>query len=170
MEKKPLGYVAPDGSLISEHDYQFLSISQKNQCNPWYSLLELDRQSTAPQVEGDWREELSKWSEENYNPDFSEFMRNSALWYENKIAALTSKIEEMRKDGWISVKDRLPEEDKWILLTTGNFIGVGKYRRYPWYKEEEQPEWSDETSEYIHPEPTHWMKLPTPPKPGTTII
>ena len=70
--------------------------------------------------------------------------------------------EQEGKD-WIKIaKNNLPEIGKWVLLFNGHWTGVGKYS--PNEDEEYlEPEWQDETSEYIAPYPTHYMQLPNPP-------
>lgn len=63
--------------------------------------------------------------------------------------------------GWISVKDRLPEEDgtmRGYLVTVGNWVGMmpffgGAFRENLHGKEPDYPV-------------THWMPLPEPPMEG----
>lgn len=58
---------------------------------------------------------------------------------------------------WISVKDRLPEEEKEVLCYLGNALGKGlivAFRRHgDWYFDG-----------WKCPTVTHWMPLPEPPK------
>jgi hypothetical protein len=60
---------------------------------------------------------------------------------------------------WISVKDRLPEEEKEVLCYLGNALGKGivvAFRRHgDWYFDG-----------WKCPTVTHWMPLPEPPKEG----
>lgn len=61
--------------------------------------------------------------------------------------------------GWISVKDRLPEENGEYLISTKDRVTSAYYecgRR--------TSEWTDYYEGYIDFEPTHWMPLPEPPK------
>ena len=73
---------------------------------------------------------------------------------------------EIAMDRWIDVKKEMPPNGKWVLLYTGYWTGVGKHDPHDGEDEEEdyEPEWQDETSEYIGTEPTHWQPLPSPPK------
>ena len=58
---------------------------------------------------------------------------------------------------WISVEERLPENDDAVLIMD-NGIGMGYYNIY-------SDEWTDcETADTIRV--THWMPLPEPPKEG----
>lgn len=50
--------------------------------------------------------------------------------------------------------------EQWMLLWNGHWRGVG--RRWAGY--DGDPGFCDETTEFITPEPTHWLPLPTPPK------
>lgn len=71
--------------------------------------------------------------------------------------------EYANQDKWISIKYRLPEKAKPILLYNSNWIGVGYYKLNFEMDIEGEPDWSDETTEYISGV-THWQPLPQPPK------
>lgn len=62
---------------------------------------------------------------------------------------------EFPKSEWISVKDRLPEDDKQVI---GWMPDQYKFMTY----EDDTGVWYDE--EYINWEVTHWMPLPELPK------
>jgi hypothetical protein len=72
---------------------------------------------------------------------------------------MQSAYDLAKSDGWISVDDRLPDEDQDVLVCRKVGVGVMVmgYRQYKglWYP-----------YGYPHPDPavTHWMSLPTPPK------
>lgn len=61
------------------------------------------------------------------------------------------------EQNWISVKDRLPEEETEVLCYLGNAVGKGIVvafrRRGDWYFDG-----------WTCPTVTHWMPLPQPPK------
>lgn len=64
-------------------------------------------------------------------------------------------VDELRKRQWVSVKDRLPErEDDYLVYFDDGFIAITFYKKNGWEL------WADGD------EPTHWMKLPEPPKEG----
>ena len=57
---------------------------------------------------------------------------------------------------WISVKDRLPEDDTWVLVyIKGRFSGT---MESDWFKNGDFV--------YFGGVATHWMPLPEPPKMG----
>lgn len=64
---------------------------------------------------------------------------------------------------WIDVNDKKPPKAKPIMIYNGHWIGVGYYKKNYKLKIEGEPKWSDETGEYITPNPTHWQLLPPPP-------
>ena len=96
---------------------------------------------------------------------------------EVSLDALAMAISALEKTKWISVKDRLPQEDGSYLVTTncfGNRQGinircfakdgetVNKYdlagQKYVWY-------FYDSEYGYVSTDSvTHWMQLPQPPK------
>lgn len=85
-----------------------------------------------------------------------------------KSCAADIAVEALaKKDAWISVQDRLPEEGYVVLaIASGcphaNIILKEAYQIAEWCHEggwilQEFPEWEDA-------EVTHWMPLPEPPK------
>lgn len=66
---------------------------------------------------------------------------------------------------WISVRDRMPKPNRWVLVYNGKWRGVGKYVVGSHLQPDEQ--WQSETTEFIEligPKVTHWMPLPEAPK------
>ena len=75
---------------------------------------------------------------------------------------------------WISVKERLPELDEYVLiywqLKKGkkeedgfyDMIEIASLDSITHRKDQVSTEWKDK--EYNGKEPTHWMPLPKPPK------
>ena len=59
-------------------------------------------------------------------------------------------------DKWISVKDRLPENEQNVLVADNGFIAVWTFYGDYW---EDSHGWWQEFDEV-----THWMPLPQPPK------
>lgn len=66
----------------------------------------------------------------------------------------------MDKHGWISVKERLPDEDMWILAYWGGNALAGCYSNPSIAKHKYN--WQDEKG--IAADPTHWQPLPEPPE------
>lgn len=60
--------------------------------------------------------------------------------------------------GWISVKDRLPEDEyECLIITKGRWYYIG------WFKGDIQ-KWVVDGVVWCYVEVTHWIKLPEPPK------
>lgn len=55
---------------------------------------------------------------------------------------------------WISVKDRLPENENPVLVFDGDYFEVAYW---------DGDMWADESCDKF-PYPTHWMPLPEPPQ------
>ena len=85
-----------------------------------------------------------------------------------------ARIEEIKRHKWISVKERLPEDDTDVLVVR-KFLGVKGQVRPSTYVEIASrigDEWVAVSDEYKisrskHTNPTHWMPLPEPPKEET---
>lgn len=70
-----------------------------------------------------------------------------------------------KRDQWISVEERLPEEKTEVLISDNQFFGgplaaVAYLDRGKW-------SWRDDMSTSALPRPTHWRPLPEPPKEET---
>lgn len=61
---------------------------------------------------------------------------------------------------WISVKDRLPNEDGWYLVCKHNRVRVAEWCKDCWYNESDLP--IDDCAI------SYWQSLPEPPKDGDT--
>ena len=67
--------------------------------------------------------------------------------------------------GWIPVSERMPETNKFVLVSNGVWVGQGLYDDSEHLESDEH--WQDEHREFInvlHPPVTHWMSLPAGPK------
>lgn len=78
-------------------------------------------------------------------------------------------LKEKTAGGWISVKDRMPEEDKKVLVAR-KFIWPGhKVIRYVEIAERIGSDWTSDSDEYkiyrpYHTDPYAWMPLQEPPE------
>lgn len=67
---------------------------------------------------------------------------------------------------WISVKDRLPEDDKYYLITDGNVSDIADFNIYSkrfliLIDDREEQSFNGLYSNSVI---THWMPLPNPPE------
>jgi hypothetical protein len=67
---------------------------------------------------------------------------------------------------WISIKDRLPEPDKRILVYGAYHAFIGTYLVFPEFSYWTSEQWSDAEYLTIFEPVTHWMPLPTQPEGG----
>lgn len=80
-----------------------------------------------------------------------------ALAYIEEVKTVLKQVKA-QEPGWISVKDRLPEEDTDVLVANGVGIEIAAYTTNPvkqWYGMHGQ-------DVYVK----YWMPLPEPPKEG----
>lgn len=85
----------------------------------------------------------------------TEILKSGCLPSKYIFEACQLAADELRKRQWISVKDRLPEdENDYLVYFDDGFIAITFYKKNGWEL------WADGD------EPTHWMKLPEPPKEG----
>ena len=97
--------------------------------------------------------------------DADEFMKEIRKWLGNEtdfrslqeiIAGMPTIEAEPVKHGWISVKDRLPEQYSYVIAFTGLEVMEAFYDG-----------WRFGCTSKSHPiSVTHWMPLPEPPKDG----
>lgn len=70
-----------------------------------------------------------------------------------------------QSQGWIPVSERMPESNKFVLVSNGVWVGQGLYDDSEHLESDEH--WQDEHREFInvlyHPV-THWMPLPAEPQ------
>ena len=88
-------------------------------------------------------------------------------WLENFQELVRENKRSQSRSGWISVKDRLPESEVFVIV-----IVSGKYRNITFDKAIELAEYSPDEGWILelfpectnHMNVTHWMPLPEPPK------
>ena len=74
--------------------------------------------------------------------------------YDPNWAFLIDEIIDLCQPQWISVKDRLPESNKLVIVSGG----IARYNGMYWFSETSQ---ADRRIEW---EVTHWQPLPEPPE------
>lgn len=82
--------------------------------------------------------------------------------YEAMCATVNSGEWSQR---WIPVSERMPETNKFVLVSNGVWVGQGLYDDSEHLESDEH--WQDEHREFInvlHHPVTHWMPLPAAPK------
>ena len=91
-------------------------------------------------------------SEEEKTRIFEESLKNQTLYIEKEPV----KIQPVHR--WISVKDKLPEQDEKVLVYTKDkdiMTMIYKVIPFRWYK----PKFGGFDKDYV----THWKPLPEPP-------
>ena len=94
------------------------------------------------------------------------------LFYDNnvrcdqKIEGLADDVMDIISHGvtvqeWISVNDRLPENNQWALCFMKD-KSFGTFRVLQWNYIDWQ--WNDGNERWEEKDVTHWMPLPLPPK------
>ena len=78
-------------------------------------------------------------------------------WFEEKIKRIADHLiaHGVTVQEWISVKDRLPDDDEVVIICTDkNFVYAGELIGDTWFLDNDS--WTATV--------THWMPLPKPPK------
>lgn len=83
-----------------------------------------------------------------------------------KLQKAQEELDEMKRSGWISVKDRMPDDGEGVLALVS-----GKYGNATFESAYELAEYSKKEGwilcyfpEFADPDVSHWMPLPEPPK------
>lgn len=82
-----------------------------------------------------------------------------------------ASIVNERKDNadWISVEDRLPDDDETVLIFDGNNVYVGGYGYVLSRRKKDKKKWYMHNQDWdgmsAESKVTHWMPLPAPPVP-----
>ena len=80
--------------------------------------------------------------------------------YEAALASKDAAIEALRNP-WISVKDRLPIKERWVIVVADGAMNCAWYdKKRGWHNG-----FNERPKNIRIEEITHWMPLPTPPKP-----
>lgn len=92
---------------------------------------------------------------------------DSAILQYTKWAEKTCRAAMLQAEpsGWIPVSERLPEPNKYVLVSNGVWVGQGAYNDSEHLEDDEH--WQDEHHEFInllHHPVTHWQSLPAAPK------
>ena len=74
------------------------------------------------------------------------------------LSHAVDQMTEWRKNRWIPVTERLPEDRRTVLATVGGVVCAAFYGNYTWA----------EVETYSIFYPTHWMPIPEPPESDET--
>ena len=101
---------------------------------------------------------LIEWIDENVSENTPYALVTKAV----VISALKSKNVAPTVGGWISVTDRMPEDETVVIIFVQHKIGW--YRAFAWHDaygwHSSADEFSDGESDFV----THWMPLLEPPE------
>lgn len=121
---------------------------------------------------------------DNTCPYWTEIERGAALYDDRQLChAAADMLEQDAKTGWISVKDKLPDEEEEVLLLVREVEHYGRHAKKGtcivgvftgWRADDEwattycngykRIQEENEKSTYCEHTVTHWMPLPEPPK------
>ena len=73
-----------------------------------------------------------------------------------------SKLRALESSGWISVEDRLPEENQRVILYIPRVMEGGNVRTG--WLEPIKMWYTDSRDRLFYKQVTHWMPMPEPPK------
>lgn len=80
--------------------------------------------------------------------------------YEDEISRKDAAIEALRNP-WISVKDRLPIKERWVIVVADGAMNCAWYdKKRGWHNG-----FNERPKNIRIEEITHWMPLPNPPQP-----
>lgn len=99
--------------------------------------------------------------------DADALKKDLTRFYDNEVTARKLIEEQPTVDDWISVKDRLPEEEKEVLVARFWVDEKNKKTCYVEIAEHIGEDWVSDSDEYKicrHYDPYAWMPLPEPPK------
>ncbi|HGL6719961.1 DUF551 domain-containing protein [Burkholderia contaminans] len=99
----------------------------------------------------------------NGNEDYDQALRDATYIALANPDTILRLLFERRTLEWISVSDRLPPADVWVLAHNGRWTGVAMYTSTAEFVDES---WQDERHEFIEllgPAVTHWTPLPAAP-------
>ena len=94
--------------------------------------------------------------------DADALKKDLTRFYDNEVTARALIDEQPTASVWISVNDRLPENETTVLAFVQHKIGW--YRMFAWHDEHgwhsSAAEFEERESKFV----THWMPLPEPPE------
>ena len=93
----------------------------------------------------------------------TEFYGCDPMYYDVDALAMAQHLiaNGVTVQEWISVKDRLPENNQWTLCFMKD-KSFGTFRVFQWNYIDWQ--WNDGNERCKEKDVTHWMPLPQPPK------
>ena len=94
----------------------------------------------------------------DYKHQYESMKKMVTVYQDEIVPGLWERIKELEKQVpmWIPVSERLPDENKRILVLLSSKISVVAYiRQNVWYVA-----WNQAPLNHV----THWMPLPEPPK------
>ena len=82
---------------------------------------------------------------------------NGNFYTEDDILKAMQEYAQIQLPQWISVKDRLPESKKEVIITDGKYVQTGSYQP------DAKQNWHIGQNVFVNTI-THWMPLPNAPK------
>lgn len=141
-------------------NYKELAKKYKYECELLNEILREGAASRLSVIESirEKDREIEKWKAKYFEAMAELIEMQERIWMQGDTATTSEK------DGWISVDDRLPEDNEWVLVSMRSKV-TGKRRRIHCCIRNAGV-WQGEIGETLGSEITHWMPPPEPPIEG----
>lgn len=106
----------------------------------------------------------NNWTVKQYSEEEADAWRDGIDLMKKNIENAPTIDPETLRPQWISVKNKLPEYEKFVLVVTEGVIDIGRLSKNMWGKTQWKADSYDEYGDIeVLKDVTHWMPLPKEP-------